>query len=222
MFVKIARFDPAKAGTYAIVAVDNSASGAVYKGLAIAIVDGAPRLYATNFHAGTVEAYDGSFKPPKNLPADAFVDPRLPRGYAPFNIVPVTVMNTTELFVTYAVQDANKHDDVAGQGHGIVDTFTFDGRMLSRFAQHGQLDSPWGVALGPASFGEFAGDLLVGGRRKPGIFQHAGKRRGKPRRFHMASCASVVSSRGTLVEEFPGRFSACRSEDHSSGASSRS
>jgi uncharacterized protein (TIGR03118 family) len=155
-------FDPAKAGTYAIVAVDNSASGAVYKGLAIVNGSDGPVLYATNFHAGIVEVYDGSFKPPKNLSADAFVDPLLPRGYAPFNIVPITVINTTELFVTYAVQDADKHDDVAGQGHGIVDTFTLDGRMHSRFAQHGQLDSPWGVALAPASFGEFAGALLVG------------------------------------------------------------
>jgi len=66
------------------------------------------------------------------------------------------------MFVTYAVQDADKHDDVAGQGHGIVDTFTLDGQMLARFAQHGQLNSPWGVALAPASFGEAAGKLLIG------------------------------------------------------------
>jgi uncharacterized protein (TIGR03118 family) len=155
-------FDPMKAGTYAIIAVDNSPSGAVYKGLAITDVDGNPMLYVTNFHAGTIEAYDGSFAPPKNPPADAFVDPRLQRGYAPFNIVPIIANNTTELFVTYAVQDADKHDDVAGQGHGIVDTFGLDGRMLARFAQHGQLDSPWGMTLAPPSFGEFAGDLLIG------------------------------------------------------------
>jgi uncharacterized protein (TIGR03118 family) len=66
------------------------------------------------------------------------------------------------MFVTYAVQDANKHDDVRGQSHGIVDTFTLDGQMLARFAQHGQLNSPWGVALAPASFGAFAGDVLIG------------------------------------------------------------
>jgi len=154
-------FDPAKVGNYAIVAVNNR-NGAVYKGLAIAIVDGAPRLYATNFHAGTVEVYGADFKPAPGLPPDAFVDARLPRGYAPFNVVPITVINTTQLFVTYAVQDADQHDDVAGQGHGIVDTYTLDGQMIARFAQHGQLDSPWGVALAPTTFGELAGDLLIG------------------------------------------------------------
>jgi uncharacterized protein (TIGR03118 family) len=151
-------FDPAKAGTYAIIAVDKSASGAVYKGLAITNGSGGPLLYATNFHAGTVEVYDASFAQATTLAPGAFVDPGLPRGYAPFDIVPIG----NQMFVTYAVQNAEKHDDVAGQGHGIVDTFTLDGQMLSRFAQHGQLDSPWGVALAPASFGEFGGDLLIG------------------------------------------------------------
>ncbi len=156
-------FDPTKAGTYAIIAVDNSAKGALYKGLAIAQdkVSGNVMLYATNFHAGTVEAYDTSFTP-ASLPGGAFVDSRLPRGYAPFNIVPVTVNSTDELFVTYAVQDADKHDDVAGQGHGIVDTFDLNGQMMARFAQHGQLNSPWGVAVAPAGFGELAGDVLIG------------------------------------------------------------
>jgi uncharacterized protein (TIGR03118 family) len=51
---------------------------------------------------------------------------------------------------------------VAGQGHGIVDTFDLSGNLLARFAQHGQLNSPWGVALAPASFGAFGGDLLIG------------------------------------------------------------
>jgi len=154
-------FDPAKAGNYAIIAVNNR-NGAIYKGLAIAIDNGAPRLYATDFHAGTVEVYGADFKPAPGLPPDAFVDARLPRGYAPFNVVPITVINTTQLFVTYAVQDADKEDDVAGQGHGIVNTFTLDGQMIARFAQHGQLDSPWGVALAPATFGELAGQLLIG------------------------------------------------------------
>ncbi len=163
-------FDPAKAGTYAIIAVDNSATpsaveGAVYKGLAIATdPTGTTLLYATNFRAGTVEAYNISFGP-ASLSKGAFTDqglPRLPRGYAPFNIVPVTVNGTNKLFVTYAVQNAEKHDDVAGQGHGIVDTFDLSGTMPARFAQHGQLNSPWGVTLAPAGFGQFAGKLLIG------------------------------------------------------------
>jgi uncharacterized protein (TIGR03118 family) len=150
-------FDPAKAGTYAIIAV--TTAGAIYKGLAITNAGGTPLLYVTNFHAGTVEVYNASFgSASPTLPPGAFVDPKLPRGYAPFNIVPIGA----RMFVTYAVQDADKKDDVRGQSHGIVDTFTLDGQMLARFAQHGQLNSPWGVALAPASFGAFAGDILIG------------------------------------------------------------
>jgi len=164
--VNPAGFDPAKAGTYAIIAVDNSAvpdaaNGAVYKGLAIATdSNGRTLLYATNFRSGKLEVYDNKFATPSNpaLPFDAFTDPKLKTGYAPFNIVSAN----GKLFVTYAVQDETRHDDVAGQSHGIVDTFNLDGSGQRRFAQHGQLNSPWGVAVAPASFGQFAGDILIG------------------------------------------------------------
>jgi len=150
-------FDPAKAGTYAIIAVPTP--HAVYKGLAIAKdAGGTPHLYATNFRAGTVDVFGGDFKPATDLVANAFVDPNLPKGYAPFNIVPIN----GQLFVTYAVQDNEAHDDVAGQGHGIVNVFDLHGQLLRRFAQHGQLDSPWGIALAPPSFGNLAGALLIG------------------------------------------------------------
>jgi uncharacterized protein (TIGR03118 family) len=148
-------FDPAKAGTYAIIAV--TTPGAIYKGLAIATDSGGTtRLYATNFHAGTVDVFDISFQPLHS--PGAFVDHALPRKYAPFNIVPIT----TRLFVTYAVQDADNEDDVAGQSHGIVNTFNLDGSMPQRFAQHGQLNSPWGVALAPDGFGPLGGALWIG------------------------------------------------------------
>jgi len=159
-------FDPAKAGTYGIIAIDNSANpkptnGAVYKGLAIATDEhGATFLYATNFRAGTVEVYDADFKPVTS--PGAFTDPKLPAFYAPFDIVPITINGKVELFVTYAVQDAAKHDDVAGQGHGVVDTFDLTGQMRMRFAQHDQLNSPWGVALTPPDFGELGGSLWIG------------------------------------------------------------
>jgi uncharacterized protein (TIGR03118 family) len=155
-------FDPTKTGTYGIIAVNNSnnpvvGQGAVYKGLAIATdAGGTTRLYVTNFRARTVEVYDTNFKPV--LSPGAFTDSKLPRGYAPFNIVPVS----GKLVVTYAVQDTAKHDDVAGMSHGIVDTFDLDGQSVQRLIQHGQLNSPWGVALAPASFGAFAGSLLIG------------------------------------------------------------
>lgn len=153
-------FDPTKAGRYAIIAVNNAAHGAVYKGLAIATdSSGRTLLYAPNFSNGTVDVFDNTFSTPTNpsLPADAFADPKLNKGYAPFNVVPIG----GKLFVTYAVKGPTG-DDVAGQSHGIVNTFNLDGSGQQRFAQHGQLNSPWGVAQAPASFGGFAGDILIG------------------------------------------------------------
>jgi uncharacterized protein (TIGR03118 family) len=146
-----------------IIAKDNSAGGAVYKGLAVATdpSSGQTFLYATNFHAGHVEIYNGTWGLVTTFP-DAFTDPKLPNGYAPFNVVPVTLDGNVELFVTFAKQDAAKHDDVAGEGHGIVDTFDLSGNMLRRFAQHGQLNSPWGVALTPPTFGELANTIWIG------------------------------------------------------------
>src|SRR5207244_4176672 len=85
-------------------------------------------------------------------------DPSIPAGYAPFGIQNVG----GDIFVTYAKQDADRHDDVAGQGLGFVDEFDASGALLGRVATHGQLNSPWGLALAPASFGRFGGDLLVG------------------------------------------------------------
>jgi len=139
-------------GTTAQVAVDKSGEDAVFKGLAIA----GDRLYATDFHNGKVDVFDGSFGD-VNTPG-AFVDPSIPAGYAPFGIQNVG----GDIFVTYAKQDADRHDDVAGQGLGFVDEFDASGALLGRVATHGQLNSPWGLALAPASFGRFGGDLLVG------------------------------------------------------------
>jgi uncharacterized protein (TIGR03118 family) len=156
---------------FGIIAKDNSGNnftnpdpasqtGAVYKGLAIATdSSGRTLLYATNFRAGTIDVFGPDFKPPvPALPAGAFTDPSLPDGYAPFNIVEIG----GKLVVTYAKQNATRHDDVAGQSHGFVNIFNLDGSGLQRFAEHGQLNSPWGVALAPAGFGKFAGDLLIG------------------------------------------------------------
>jgi uncharacterized protein (TIGR03118 family) len=145
-------------GSTAIVAVDhgspNPSLNAVYKGLAISTVNGGT-LYATNFRAGTIDAFDSSFNP--TLTGD-FVDPSLPAGYAPFND---KVING-ELYVTYALQNAAKHDDVAGLGHGFVDVFNLNGTFDERLISQGLLDSPWGMQIAPSNFGQFAGDLLVG------------------------------------------------------------
>jgi uncharacterized protein (TIGR03118 family) len=171
-------FDPKKAGTYAIIAKDNSGNnftnpdplqqtGAVYKGLTIAsapsgvIFANDPNsqtvLYAANFRAGTIEAYDTKFTAVK-LPTGAFTDPDLPKGYAPFNVQELG----GRIYVTYALQNDAKHDDVAGPHHGFVDVFNLDGTGEHRLISRGALDSPWGLAIAPASFGSLAGALLVG------------------------------------------------------------
>ncbi|HMF91256.1 MAG TPA: TIGR03118 family protein, partial [Candidatus Angelobacter sp.] len=160
------KFDgPSGASRQGVIAIDNSGDclvgikGAVYKGLAIAQdAGGNTFLYATNFRAGTVEVYDKFFARVTNLPPDAFTDPDLPHGYAPFNVV----LSGGVLFVTYARQDKAKHDPVAGHGRGFVDTFDLSGHLLARFASRGQLNAPWGLVRAPASFGQFAGDVLIG------------------------------------------------------------
>jgi uncharacterized protein (TIGR03118 family) len=140
-------------GTNSVVVADLG-DGSIYKGLAIASTSAGPRLYAANFKHARVDVFDGSF----NLVPGGFVDPGLPSGYAPFGIQ--TIGN--RVFVSYAQQDADAEDEVAGQGKGFVDAYDTAGNLLARVAQHGQLNAPWGLALAPNGFGRFAGDLLVG------------------------------------------------------------
>jgi uncharacterized protein (TIGR03118 family) len=149
-------WNPAVAPTAAVLAVDNSGLGAVYKGLTLASTTAGDFLYATDFHNGRVDVFDGSFHPVST--AGGFVDPKIPAGYAPFGIQNVA----GRIVVTYAVQDADGEDDVAGQGHGFVDIFDTDGTLIVRVARHGLLNSPWGIAVAPSSFGAFSGDLLIG------------------------------------------------------------
>ena len=131
-------------------------SDAVFKGLALVHSPFGPLLLAADFHHNQVDVWDSSFT---QLPVGKlFTDPSLPAGYAPFNIAEVG----QRVFVTYAKQDAARHDDVAGPGHGFIDVYTNYGVLLRRFASHGMLDSPWGMAVAPRTFGAFSGDLLVG------------------------------------------------------------
>src|SRR5579872_2005625 len=142
--------------TTAVIAVDESASGAVFKGLTLqtAGVGGSlPELFAANFHAGQVEAFDGNFHF-----LGAFTDPSLPPGYAPFN---VQALNG-KIYVSFALQQPGAHDEVDGIGLGFVDVFDTQGAKIATLVQRGQLDAPWGMTIAPASFGKFAGALLVG------------------------------------------------------------
>jgi uncharacterized protein (TIGR03118 family) len=130
--------------------------GAIYKGLAIAHSPSGPMLLAANFHDNRIDVFDGTFTPVPS--AGKFTDPTLPAGYAPFNVAEIG----GQIFVTYALQDSEGEDDVAGPGHGFVDVYTTSGAWVERFASHGVLNSPWGMTIAPASFGQFSGDLLIG------------------------------------------------------------
>jgi uncharacterized protein (TIGR03118 family) len=146
------------AGTDAILAVDNSARGAVYKGLALVENDSGDFILATNFNSGDVEAYGASFEPTA-LFGTPFVDPTLPAGFAPFGI---HVIANNQVVVTYAQQDALKHDPIHAPGAGFVSLFDANGGFIRRIASQGSLNAPWGAAIAPATFGSFPGALLIG------------------------------------------------------------
>ena len=152
--------------THAILSVDNSglggadgsALGAVYKGLAIGNNGSGNFIYASNFRDGVVEMYDAKF-----TFVTSFTDPQIVPdasnpGFAPFGIRNIN----NQLFVTFAMQNADRHDDVKGPGNGFVDVFDLNGNFIERFASGGRLNSPWGLALAPDHFGKFSDDLLVG------------------------------------------------------------
>ncbi len=141
-------------GTTAIVRVDNAGS-ANYKGLAIGHSITGDQLYAANFDTGVIDVFDDGYN---QVFGGGFTDPGLPAGYAPFGIQNLG----GSLYVTYALQDAGHEDDVPGPGNGIVDKFDLDGNFLQRVISGGNLNSPWGLATAPATFGEFSNALLVG------------------------------------------------------------
>jgi uncharacterized protein (TIGR03118 family) len=149
-------WNPAVNGTVALVGADRSSVGAVYKGLAVAN----DRLYATDFHNGRVDVFDASFNL-INTPG-GFTDSKVAKGFAPFGIQTLG----GDVFVTYAKQDAAEHDDVPVPGQAYVDEFTPDGQLVARVVNSGKknapLNAPWGLALAPADFNAFGGDLLVG------------------------------------------------------------
>ncbi|HEX3757753.1 MAG TPA: TIGR03118 family protein [Kofleriaceae bacterium] len=140
----------------ATIVRDNSASGAVYKGLALGNNTKGSFLFATNFHAGTVEVFTTKFQP--TTLKGSFYDPDLPPHYAPFGIANIG----GDLIVTYARQDDAKHDDVPGDGLGFVDVFNTNGELIRRLVSRDPLNAPWGIARAPTGFGPFGGAILIG------------------------------------------------------------
>ncbi len=135
-------------------------TNAIYKGVTLATVETNTVLLAANFHEGTLDVYDGN----ANL-LGQFSDQRAPAGYAPFNVQNLNGV----IFVTFAKQDAAKKDDVAGRGRGLIDTFDISTGKFWRFATGKaaggtvrEMNSPWGLAIAPSTFGTHANQLLVG------------------------------------------------------------
>jgi uncharacterized protein (TIGR03118 family) len=151
----ITGWSPAISRTHAFVAAH--VDGASYKGLALLQSPFGPLLLAADFANGRIDVFDRTFQR-LTLPHQFFNDPKLPKGYAPFNVM----VNGDTVYVAYAKKEAGGDEEQAGPGLGIVDAFTDIGLTMRRVASHGTLNAPWGLAIAPASFGRFAGALLVG------------------------------------------------------------
>jgi uncharacterized protein (TIGR03118 family) len=146
-----------QAGTTATLRADNSASGAVYKGLDILDTGAGRVILAANFSSGTVDVFDTSYHA-ITLPGGSFVDPNPIAGFAPFNVL----VAGNSVYVAYAKQDSAMHDDASGPGNGAIDVFDNTGNFVRRLLTGGALDSPWGLAIASADYPVIGGDLLVG------------------------------------------------------------
>jgi uncharacterized protein (TIGR03118 family) len=162
----VSGWNPGVQPTTAVIEVDNSqvpnaANGAVYKGATIAEIDKQKFILAANFRSGRIDVFDTNFKQVR-ISEEAFEDDLLRAfGFAPFNVQGIG----PNIYVTYAKQDAAKHDPVGGTGLGFVDVFSSNGRLLQRLEHGPWFNAPWGVVLAPADFGEFTHTLLVGNFR---------------------------------------------------------
>ncbi|MBO0719546.1 MAG: TIGR03118 family protein [Blastocatellia bacterium] len=152
----ISGWAPSVDPTNAILAVNNSASEAIYKGLAQATNGEGKFLYATDFHNNKIDVFDSNFK--QVTLSGSFQDHGIPKGFAPFGIQNLN----GNLYVTYAKQDEAAEDNVSGVGLGFVDIFDANGNLIRRVASGGALNAPWGMAIAPADFGVFSNRLLIG------------------------------------------------------------
>ena len=138
-----------------VTVYDGGSQGKVYKGLALASVNGISLLYATDFRNGRIDAFNTSYElvePPGN-----FVDPRLPAGFSPFGILAAG----NRLYVSYAKRAASGDDEQDGAGLGAIAVFDTAGNFIRELAFGGALDAPWGMAIAPQGFGTLGGRLLV-------------------------------------------------------------
>jgi uncharacterized protein (TIGR03118 family) len=216
----IAGWAPNVNATNALTAVDNSSTQAVYTGLALSGNGVTHLLYAANFRARRIDVFDGAF-----MPVDvegAFVDPKLPHNYSPFGIQAIG----GDIYVTYAKQDEAGDEEIQGPGLGFVNVFDPDGHLIRRVATRGVLNAPWGLALAPASFGEFAGALLIGnlgdGRINafgPRTGKFLGTLRGLDRRaIHVDGLWGIAFGNGVQAQKTNSLFYASGPNDEEDGA----
>jgi uncharacterized protein (TIGR03118 family) len=140
----------------AVTVVNNSAAKASYTDIVVDKNSTGTFLLAANFGTGTVDVFDSKFAPAKL--AGTFTDPKLPTGFAPFGIHSIG----QNVYVTYAQIDPSTGREVVGAGLGYVDLYDSNGNFIQTAISQGNLNAPWGMALAPAGFGSFGGDLLVG------------------------------------------------------------
>jgi uncharacterized protein (TIGR03118 family) len=153
----ISGWNPNVNPTTAVLLVDHSAQGAIYKGCALGMTSAGPRLYVSNFASGEVEVYDGNFRAVK-LHNGAFTDSKLPQHYAPFGIQSIG----GNIVVAFAQRNPGATDENDGPGLGYVDVFDTNGDLLLRL-QHGSfMNAPWGIAQAPGDFGVFSHRILIG------------------------------------------------------------
>jgi len=168
----IAGWNPTVAATLAVTVVKTT-DGSSYTGLTSAFINGNSFLYAANFNKGRVDVYDhafhivnlskehfneGSSDRDGQSAENVFVDERIPRGYAPFNVQAIG----NDIVVTYALHEEGSPFETDGPGLGYVDIYSSTGRLLQRLEHGDWLNAPWGVALAPLDFGRFSHDLLIG------------------------------------------------------------
>ena len=152
----ISGWSPAVDSNNAVLVHDDGDEGVIYKGIALAGDGSEQHIYLTDFHNRKVAVYDSNFNEVETK--GGFRDPAIPPHFAPFGIQNIL----GSLYVTFAKQDDEGEDDVAGPGLGYVDVFDVDGALIRRLVTRGPLNAPWGMALAPASFGAFANRLLIG------------------------------------------------------------
>ena len=151
----ISGWSPTVNRTNAVTVVDTGGA-ALYKGLAIATAGGANFIYATDFRNGRIDVYDATWQK-VTLSGGSFADPTLPAGFAPFGIQAAG----NRIYVSYAASNGAGTDNLTGAGQGVINAFDTNGAFVARVASGGALNAPWGMAIAPASFGDFSNSLLV-------------------------------------------------------------